>query len=327
MNYKNINDVTSLMNLGICKIPCDTDLIVGNSRFGMLLANIVSLKLNVPHTSLDAFLRNDRMPEGYPPGSSVYRCWDARKVLLVDDVASQVKPIRAVAQDIRRLFPGEVMTMIAFPESAEVSLAEYHLEVVESPRVFEWNLMHDPLVSNACFDIDGVLCVDPTAQENDDGEDYLRFLQNTHPLHIPSRPVAHLVTSRLEKYRRQTEQWLQRYGVRYGQLHMLDLPSAAERQRLRVHYRFKAEVYNNLPDSTLFIESEKAQALGIMQVTGKPVYCVETNRMYVPGMALGPDEAAPGNPLLNRARQIKYRLGSMLTRQPALSPRPSESSV
>lgn len=317
MNYKSISDVTTLMNQGAGSVPADLDLIVGNSRYGMLLANIISLKLNLPHTSVEAFLRNEELPESASVGSALGRCWDARQILIVDDVYRQTSPIRAAAAKVQKLYSGKVITLVAFPGSAETDQADHYLEVVDSPRVFEWNMMHDPLIANACLDIDGVLCVDPTAAENDDGENYLSFLQSTQPLHLPSRPVAHLVTSRLEKYRQETERWLKRQGVRYGQLHMLDLPSAAERQRLRIHYRFKAQVYNALPESTLFIESEKAQAVGIMHETGKPVFCIETNRMYVPGMTLHPDEVPARGGLLTKARQLKYRVGVLLKKQPS----------
>lgn len=328
MNYKSINDVTTLMNYGAGKLPSDLDLIIGHTRYGMLLANIISLKLNVPYVGLHAFLRNERLTDSDSSGF-LARCRDAAKVLIVDDVGSAVTPIREAAAEVKKQFSGDVSTLIAFPNTPEVDHADYHLEIVDGPRVFEWSMMHDPLITNACLDIDGVLCIDPIDEENDDGENYFRFLRDTPPLHIPSRPVAHLVTNRLEKYRRETEQWLQRQGVRYGQLHMLNLSSAAERQRLRIHYRFKAEVYRNLPDAPLFIESEKAQAVGIMEATGKPVFCIETNRMYAPGMTLRPDEMQPRGGLLNKARQLKYRVGTVLSGKPAQgdSQRAGESSA
>ena len=84
------------------------------------------------------------------------------------------------------------------------------------PRVFEWNLMHGTVLANSCVDIDGVLCLDPTDEENDDGECYARFLRDTPALLLPTAPVAWLVTSRLEKYRKQTAEWLARHEVRYG---------------------------------------------------------------------------------------------------------------
>ncbi|HAQ86610.1 MAG TPA: phosphoribosyltransferase, partial [Pseudomonas sp.] len=33
----------------------------------------------------------------------------------------------------------------------------------------------------------------------------------------------------------------------------------------------------------LFVESEVRQAVEIMKLSRKPVYCIETNEMYVPG--------------------------------------------
>ena len=43
-------------------------------------------------------------------------------------------------------------------------------ELCPTPRVFEWNLMHhDSIIPQACVDIDGVLCEDPTDEQNDDG--------------------------------------------------------------------------------------------------------------------------------------------------------------
>lgn len=52
--------------------------------------------------------------------------------------------------------------------------------------------------------------------------------------YLPSHPIKALVTSRLEKYRPETEEWLRRHGVVYEQLIMLDLPSAAERRQAGV---------------------------------------------------------------------------------------------
>ena len=48
------------------------------------------------------------------------------------------------------------------------------------------------------MDIDGVLCADPTPEENDDGEKYRHFLLNAPPLFIPKVTIGTLVTSRLE---------------------------------------------------------------------------------------------------------------------------------
>src|SRR5690606_32289699 len=100
------------MNHGAGKLPSGRDLVVGNTRYGMLLANIISLKLNLPHTSVEAFLRNEELPESASAGSSLGRCWDARHILIVDDVYRQTSPIGAAAAKVRELYSGKVITLV-----------------------------------------------------------------------------------------------------------------------------------------------------------------------------------------------------------------------
>lgn len=286
MNYRSLSHLSHLSNECAGKVPSNVDLVVGIPRSGMLVASIIALKQNLPLTDLYSFLRNDDLKKGSTrtyKHADLVKPQDAKKVLLVDDSISTAKSMHAALEQVRAVYSGEVMTLAAFAEKRNQHLVDMHLELVEQPRVFEWNIMHHPFMGQACLDIDGVLCLDPTAEQNDDGPNYRDFLNTTRPLFIPSLKVAHLVTSRLEKYRPETEAWLQRNGVQYGTLHMLDLPSAEERRRLKIHHKFKAEVYSRYPQTRLFVESEERQAIEIMQLSGKPVYCIETNEMYVPG--------------------------------------------
>jgi uncharacterized HAD superfamily protein len=159
-------------------------------------------------------------------------------------------------------------------------LVDLHFALIPMPRVFEWNLWHHSMMDTTCVDIDGVLCIDPTAAQNDDGTQYLQFLESALTKHIPSTRIAMLVTSRLEKYRPQTEAWLKNAGVKYDELVMLDLPDMETRRKLGIHGSFKAEVYQKATNCNLFIESDFNQAQTIAEITKKPVYCVETNEMY-----------------------------------------------
>ena len=286
MRYRSLNDLSQLSSRCASSVPRGVELIVGIPRSGMLVASIVALKLNLPLTDLYAFVRNDDLKKGNTRSykhDQLVKPQDARTILLVDDSISSGNSMRAACDQVKAIYGGTVVTMAAFVEKHNRHQVDIYFEQVEQPRVFEWNIMHHPFLGQACLDIDGVLCLDPTAEENDDGEGYLDFLCNTRPLFIPSVKVAHLVTSRLEKYRPETERWLQEHSVQYGQLHMLDLPSAEERRRLNIHHKFKAQVFGQDPLARLFIESEAHQALEICRLTGKPVYCIETNEMYTAG--------------------------------------------
>ena len=148
--------------------------------------------------------------------------------------------------------------------------------------IFEWNAFHHPQICNSCFDLDGILCVDPTNHENDDGPRYLEFLRSARPLIVPTQRIGHIVSARLEKYRAQTEQWLKDHDIAYGQLHLIDLPSAAERQRLGSHSSHKAKIYRDT-NAILFYESDIKQAREIAHLSGKPVLCIEDMSLQLPG--------------------------------------------
>ncbi|MFX8227120.1 hypothetical protein ABTL27_19780, partial [Acinetobacter baumannii] len=81
-------------------------------------------------------------------------------------------------------------------------------EVVEGPRAFAWNMQKHIRLPRWGFDFDGVLCRDNTKAENDDGPLYARFLRDAEPVFVPQRPIGHIVTGRLEKYRPETLDWL-----------------------------------------------------------------------------------------------------------------------
>ena len=322
MNYRSLNDLSRLSTECASQIPDDIELVIGIPRSGMLVASIIALKQNLPLTDLYSFLRNDELKKGNTRTyklAELVKPRDAKKVLLVDDSISSGKSMQAALEQVRATYAGSVVTLAAFAERHNRHLVDVHLELVEQPRVFEWNIMHHPFLAQACLDIDGVLCVDPTHEENDDGPNYRAFLKGTRSLFVPSVKVAHLVTSRLEKYRAETEDWLARNGVQYGTLHMLDLPTAEERRRLNIHHKFKAEVYAKQPLARLFVESEVRQAVEIMKLSGKPVYCIETNEMYVPGQVYNLKANA-----LRKSYSLKTRLAgkvrSVLSRWAPVAP-------
>jgi uncharacterized HAD superfamily protein len=251
--------------------------------------------LNVPLAEVAGFAEGRLIPSGCsrrrPALDKAFG--EIRHFLLVDDSISAGGAMAGACAALEHLLVDRKMTTLAIyglPTSPKVDVV---FRVVPLPRVFEWNLMHHDILRAACVDIDGVLCADPTVAQNDDGQRYLEFLRHAKPVAIPTKRVARLVTSRLEKYRAPTEDWLARHGVEYDELVMLDLPDAATRRRLGVHGSFKGQVYRDCA-CTLFIESEVAQARQIATISGKDVLCFATNAMAEP-FALVPD-GVPAEP-------------------------------
>jgi uncharacterized HAD superfamily protein/adenine/guanine phosphoribosyltransferase-like PRPP-binding protein len=285
MHYRSLSDLSELITRNLHRIPRDIDLVVGIPRSGILPAITISLLRNVRYADFDTFLEGRLAGAGSTKQHTglVSGVDDACHVLVIDDSLNRGSAMREARQRLQHLMGQFRFTFAAayvVPDGeSEVDIA---FEVLPLPRMFEWNFIHHVYLAHACVDIDGVLCLDPCQAENDDGPNYLRFLENAAPLYKPTARIARLVTSRLEKYRPQTEAWLERHGIQYDELVMLDLPSAAERRRLGVHASYKGKVYRD-SKAMLFIESEYRQAVEIAQISGKPVLSIEGHQIITPG--------------------------------------------
>jgi len=258
-------------------IPRDFDLIVGVPRSGMMPANLMALYLNLPYTDIHSFIN------GYIYKSGARRQFfdraEYKKILVVDDSIASGSALKECQDSLKHMnknFDFKYCVVYTTPEKKH--LVDFALEIVPTPRYFQWNIFNHSTLEKACFDIDGVLCVDPTEAQNDDGSEYISFLLNATPLYIPGSKIGTLVTSRLEKYRRETESWLEKNGVKYNKLVMLDLPDMKARQKANCHGNHKAKEYKS-NNYNLFVESDLSQAIKINRLTKKPVYCTENFEM------------------------------------------------
>lgn len=311
MHYRSISDMNDTIVGNLRRLPRDIDLVVGVPRSGVLAATLVSLAANIPMTDLDSFLEGRVYTSGITKRRAALdrKVSDMRKVLVIDDSVAGGNAMRDARARIEAAgIEGDFTYAAVFGLEPQHPETDVVFEVVPHPRMFQWNFMHHKFLGECCVDIDGVLCLDPTEAENDDGPAYEKFLSEARPLHAPTHRIGWLVTSRLEKYRALTEAWLAKNGVLYDQLIMLDLPSKAERQRLGAHGSFKADFYRK-SNAILFIESEHAQALKITELSGKPVLCVETHMVSFPDALSLPALGQAARNLPARLRQINSQQG------------------
>jgi uncharacterized HAD superfamily protein len=286
MYYKSVSDLNACILGNLHQLPRDVDLVVGIPRSGMLAANLIALYLNLPLTDLNGLCERRLLSWGKrairTQREDVFAA--GSRVLVVDDCISQGTELRKAQQQIADAnLPVDCIyaCVYGFPESPRV--VDIVMEVVPRPMCFQWSCIHSSSVSDYCFDIDGVLCANPTKAQDDDGAEYEKFLRDTSPLLLPTAEVGWLVTCRLEKYRAQTEAWLRRHGVRYRQLIMMDYPDQAARARANASATFKAKVYRET-GALLFIESCPGLAALIAQESGLPVLCMESNQMMRPSL-------------------------------------------
>lgn len=278
MNYRNIKDLNNVILQKLSIIPRDFDLIVGVPRSGMLPANLLSLYLNRPYTDIDSFLNGHIYKAG--ARSQFFEAGGShKKVLVVEDSVASGSAMKEVKESLKHLedkFDLKYCAIYMVP--GKEKMVDYFFEMVPLPRYFQWNILNHTTLEKACFDIDGVLCADPLPEQNDDGEKYIDFILNAPPLFIPGSKIGTIVTSRLEKYRKETVTWLEANNIKYNDLVMLDLPDMAARQKANNHGGHKAKAYMSKP-YVLFIESELNQAIEINRISKKPVLCTANFEM------------------------------------------------
>lgn len=282
--YMSIAELAAEIRAKLSLIPNDVDLIVGIPRSGMIPAYMIGLFLNRLVVDLETFLADGRAGHGATRqvGAELHSPLSAAHILLVDDsLASGASLSRCIERIAGSPFRGRMTTCAVIVDPGMSHRVDLHFRQMPQPRIFEWNAFHHPYLEEACVDLDGVLCVDPTPRENDDGVRYCRFMSSTRPLFNPTRRIGHIVSARLEKYRDHTENWLRANAIEYGRLHLLDLPSKAERQRLGAHHAHKAGIYRD-SRAILFYESDASQAPEIARLSGKPVLCITTMELHHP---------------------------------------------
>lgn len=261
-----LEDVRQLSGM----LPCDIECVYGVPRSGLMVAAHFALLRNISISH-----------------QSFRRCRDfgfqkrnfSGKVLVLDDTTDSGESLTNFADSIHA--PGRIITASLYVNPASRYRPDYFVKGVPKPRFFEWNFMgHGEITHWAMIDMDGVICVDPTPEQNDDGDEYRKFLRQARPLYVPSRKVIAICTSRLEKYRPRTVHWLRTYGVEYGNLFMSPHKTANGRRKANDHARHKASRYKQCQHSRIFMESNPQQAAAIFAETGKPVFCVSTMELW-----------------------------------------------
>ncbi len=303
VNYRSIEDLNKHVISGLHKVPVGTDLVVGIPRSGLLAANLLALHLNLPIADLEGFTQGKILKSGERLKDNEKPFAQYKRVVVMDDSVYTGAALRTAKEKLANLYPDkEIFFAAVYVVPDATKSVDFYFNVCPWPRVFEWNMMHHNVLEKCCVDIDGVLCKDPTGEENDDGVRYEKFLAETQALFLPTKKIGYLVTNRLEKYRAHTEAWLAKHNVKYNQLIMCDLPSKEARLKANNHGGFKASVYTQF-DGFLFIESSQGQAQQIANLSGKAVYCMDTRRMIYPAPTVADLTAGRAKRLIKRVLQ------------------------
>ncbi|MEN8721601.1 MAG: phosphoribosyltransferase [Alphaproteobacteria bacterium] len=286
MNFRSYNDLAHLVKQQTPHLPQDIGLVVYVPRSGIIPATQIALQRNIALIPLQDFLAGAADTASFSHRNRRLVQRKKLRVLVVDDSFGDGTTLKKVQSSIANARLNEIFDieyLCVYWSGVDAPGLTYWWEKLARPRLFEWNIFHHKGVGHMCFDIDGVLCCDPSSNENDDGKKYQRFIETAWPQIIPTHKVGWLVTSRLEKYRTATEDWLATHNITYDHLIMWDGISAETRRIVGQHGRFKGQVYRDC-SAELFVESESHQAYDIAQVSGKPALCTDNMTLYQPDM-------------------------------------------
>lgn len=272
MHFRSIADLgVDVYEKLLPKLPRDIEVVFGIPRSGMLVASMLSTALGVrlgvvgENSHIGARGANIVLPKG---------C----RVLIVDDSIHTGRAMqRALLSET--LQACSVETCAVYAHSKSVHLVDHYASILDGGRIFQWNFTGTKASREFCWDLDGVICTNPSVFD-DDGEAYQAEIRTgVRPLHLPQVPVKAIITNRLERWRGETEHWLENYGVKYSNLIMQPYRTAAERRKCSLPEEFKASQLVAL-GGTLFVESSDKQAAKIAMLAKIPVISTERMRIY-----------------------------------------------
>ena len=247
--------------------PHNYDIIVGIPRSGLLVANLIAVKLGKPLTTPELLDKN-RYWMSQRPKNSI----EVKRILLVDDaiyLGDSVEKNRQLVASINSDF--SVTTASLIVDDASKNMVDLYYKAIPFPNMFEWNIMHVKRGKLAC-DMDGVICEECSPAIDSDEEQYRNWIKNARPYLIPAFEIDIIISNRLEKYRAITEEWLAGHGVRYKELLLWDIESKDEREGKWAQNKI-AHVLKTAPD--IVWESSLGQASDIWNATRIPTLCID----------------------------------------------------
>lgn len=272
MRFKSLSDLSVDIQVKLLpQLPRDVGVVYGIPRSGMIPATIIATAIGAKLGTLGgaSYFGSRQKHRVLPTGA---------KVLLVDDSSHTGKAMAAASAALRRERVDHY-TCAVYAHTNSSSRLDFYAEVLDDGRIFQWNFTGVKATERFCWDMDGVICTNPTVFD-DDGDGYRNHILNeVRPLYLPQVMVKAIVTNRLERWRSETETWLHRYGVQYRELLMQPYPTAAERRQKSRAEEFKVRHFIER-DGSIFIESHDRQAQTIAALSRRPVLSVESMQLF-----------------------------------------------
>lgn len=265
--FVNFEGAISLTRDWSKRFPCRYDLVIGIPRTGLMIAGMIADQFAIPLSTPDI------LPAFWKPPTMPMR--ELKHILIVEDSTTRTTHLRSAKLEVLGLFPGARVDLGSLFVSDSVNPVDTYGFKLNGHCIFEWELMNIEFAGKIASDLDGVLCADPSPELMKDEVQFEEWMRNAPPYRIPVYGLSAIITSRAEKHREATEEWLSKNGVKYCRLCM-DLSKEGE---YRDFISYKIDAINRIKPQ-LFLESNDETARHIHYQTGVTVISMETMSMY-----------------------------------------------
>jgi len=250
-------------------IPNNFDVIVGIPRSGLFVADVLATKFGRPLSTPDLLVKGEIWES-----SLIKSPKKIKRILLVDDSVGSGESLKKAYNKLLRYDKNLIIkkaALISLPEGRKT--VDYVFSIKKPKCIFEWQIIQGSKFTKMSVDMDGVLCEDCPIGISLIEEEYIKWIKNAKPFMIPINEIDTIVTSRLEKYRAITEEWLKKNNVKYKNLRMMKLES----DYLKTHERVVSFKINILKSAKpeWFWESNFREAHEINKQTKIPVLCTD----------------------------------------------------
>jgi orotate phosphoribosyltransferase len=311
VHYRSVEQLNRLVSSWVSAGGAEPyDVVVGIPRSGMLAGSLIALAAHLPLTDLRSAgaglppqggLRSPRAESG------------AQRLLVVDDTVNSGANMQLVRQQLAaspHVDLAAVTTMAAFASPRGRRHVDLCLETVDWPRVFEWNVLHQPeVLAGACVDADGLLWPAPAAagpcdssgpgQTGWPGQEGAGAVSTGAGGYRPSARVGVVVALEPPGGVAEVRARLAERGVDAAEVVVVAAPAADAVGACCGTVAAKSRLYRER-QATLYYCSAYCRAVGIANGSGRPVYWTTGARMVYPG-------STPSRPCLAPRRREQLR--------------------
>jgi uncharacterized HAD superfamily protein len=277
-DYKTVEDMLEVCRNVILPILHKNKVrgIAGVPRSGCVVSSYCAVNMNIPLYSIsnNSIQLENTMSDFGGQRMGFYNHEEGKIAVIDDTVFSGLS-----MKDIKNNLGDDYLYGCVYARPESKHILDFYGEELESPHILDWNFYNSNHIKHTLFDFDGIFSPDVPVPVCEDEELYIDYITNVRP-YFHRLPLMHkiqgIVTARLEKYRKETEEWLDRYGVRYNELVMFPTEREAERDanHTLVSASYKAKVYSS-SDAKFFVESNPMEASFIRKISKRLVICPE----------------------------------------------------